>query len=125
MLFVILCCVVAPACGSNDDGFVQLRLVNAGGQSATLQAEVADTQAEREQGLTGRGSLGADRALLLVFEGRGRGLWMRDTEVLLSAAFIDRCGKIVSLVDMQPFSTEIHQPDADYAFAVEWSYRRI
>jgi uncharacterized membrane protein (UPF0127 family) len=84
-----------------------------------LRAEVADTAAEREQGLTGRDSLGADEGLLLVFEGRGRGLWMRDTELPLSAAFVDRCGKIVSVVDMEPYSTEIHQPDADYAFAIE------
>ena len=118
-VFIYVFIVVSIACTNNSDDRVQLRLVNAAGQTATLEAEVADTAAEREQGLTGRESLAADEALLLVFEGRGRGLWMRDTALPLSAAFIDRCGKIVALVDLQPFSTEIHQPDADYRFALE------
>jgi uncharacterized membrane protein (UPF0127 family) len=115
---------VATACSSaggqeQDDGLVRLRFVNRSGDSATLRVEVADTAAERQQGLSKRESLAPDTGMLFVFEQRGRGFWMQDTGIPLTAAFIDRCGTIVALADMQPFTTDIHQTERDYSFGLE------
>jgi uncharacterized membrane protein (UPF0127 family) len=47
------------------------------------------------------------------------GFWMKDTLIPLSAAFIERCGEIVAIVDMEPQSLQIHNTPREYWFGLE------
>jgi uncharacterized membrane protein (UPF0127 family) len=69
----------------------------------TFTVEVADTRAEREQGLAGRGHLDADKGMLFTFEAPGRyTLWMQNTLISLDAVWIAD-GKVIDLTyAMQP-----------------------
>lgn len=87
--------------------------------NAYLEVEIADTEPERNVGLSGRSSLGANDGMLFVIPVRGPGFWMKDTTIPLSVAFIGNCGEIVAIADMQPLSLEIHGTDRAYSFGLE------
>ncbi len=74
-----------------------------------VRAEVAATEAQREQGLMRREKLAADAGMVFVFEQPGtRCMWMKNTELPLSVAFIDTDGRIVNIEDMQPHTLDSH-----------------
>lgn len=87
---------------------------------AVLQAEYAVTAAERARGLMHRTELPADRGMLFSFdEVRPHCLWMKNTPLPLSAAFMDEQGRIVDLMDLEPLSTEIRCSKAPARYALE------
>lgn len=72
-----------------------------------VAVEEADSPAEREQGLMGRTSLGADEGMIFLFDDVAVGpvtseFWMKDTLIPLSVAFWDERGRIVGIRDMEP-----------------------
>lgn len=72
-----------------------------------LTVEVADDPTERAQGLMYRKELGDDAGMLFVYpDERPRSFWMKNTPLPLSIAYLDASGKVVSLADMTPMSTE-------------------
>lgn len=85
-----------------------------------VHVELAQTPAEWQQGLMGRQALPPDSGMLFVFPDRETvGFWMKDTPLPLSVAFIDDTGSILSVQDMQPFSTDTHVSPAPYHYALE------
>jgi uncharacterized membrane protein (UPF0127 family) len=132
-LLLLASCLLS-ACGgasgqeAGADGQRTVTLRARSGASATLKVEVADTEAERGHGLSGRTHLDADAGMLFVLDGRKAGFWMKDTLIPLSVAFIAACGEIVHIADMQPQSLEIHNTFSDYIFGLEtnlgWYARR-
>jgi uncharacterized membrane protein (UPF0127 family) len=85
-----------------------------------IQAEVANTDASRAQGLMFRKSLAANRGMLFVFPEAGpQCMWMRNTYVPLSVAFIDERGVIVNIADMQPRSDDSHCATRPARYALE------
>jgi uncharacterized membrane protein (UPF0127 family) len=125
VLAVFAAIIVATAlllgtCGSSD-GIERepLTIIAANGTTARLEVEIADTAEERQQGLMGRTELPLDAGMLFVFEQPGRGFWMKDTRLALSAAFIAECGEILALVDLEPFSEEIKNISQPYAYGLE------
>jgi uncharacterized membrane protein (UPF0127 family) len=85
-----------------------------------IQVEVAKTPEERAQGLMGRKHLGKDEGMLFVFEKEGyHGFWMKDTQIPLSIAFVDKEGRIVEIVDMKPLALETHTPSRPIVYALE------
>jgi uncharacterized protein len=72
-----------------------------------IKAEVANTPASRERGMMKRKRFGRDRGMLFVLDApEAVCLWMKDTGIPLSAAFIDTSGQIVKTVDLEPNSKE-------------------
>lgn len=64
----------------------------------TISAEVADTDAERVRGLSGRASLGQNEGLLFVFEKPGfYGIWMKDMNFPIDIVWIDKDKKITHI----------------------------
>jgi uncharacterized membrane protein (UPF0127 family) len=73
----------------------------------TVRAEVAQTAEQVARGLMFRDALAAGAGMLLVyppdFEQR-LCVWMKNTRMPLSVAFIDRSGRVLNIVDAQPHS---------------------
>jgi len=87
---------------------------------STVIAEVANTEASRNQGLMGRASLRKNHGMLFVFAVADRhGFWMKNTLIPLSIAFLDEQGVIVNIRDMSPHSEQIHSADGATKYALE------
>lgn len=85
-----------------------------------IEAEVAANDATRMQGLMNRRSLPAGQGMLFVFRQPERHcMWMRNTYVPLSVAFLDRDGHILNIEDMQPESETNHCAAKAASFALE------
>jgi uncharacterized membrane protein (UPF0127 family) len=117
---------VLSACGSGTDpgpnAPSSLEIETATG-TAHLTVEIADSEAEREEGLMGRTSLGANRGMAFLWdEPVESSFWMKDTLIPLSVAFWDERGRIVGLADMQPCREDpcpTYGPDDAFVGAVE------
>ena len=86
----------------------------------TLRVEVAVTDEEKRTGLMFRRSLGENSGMIFVYENEGRwAMWMKNTYVPLSVAFIDRNGRILNIEDMQPLTEDSHQSAGPAKYALE------
>lgn len=85
-----------------------------------LTAEIADTPELRSRGLMYRTDLAPDQGMLFIFDQAARHcMWMRNTPLPLSVAFIDASGRITNIADMQPFSDTAHCANRPVLFALE------
>jgi len=85
-----------------------------------IKAEVAARDAERQQGLMFREKMGANEGMVFLFEApAGVCMWMKNTLIPLSVAFIDGDGKIVNIEDMQPETTDSHCAKKPVSYALE------
>src|SRR5262249_22137789 len=87
--------------------------------SVPLRVEVVRTAEERAKGLSGRKSLDHDAGMLFDIPVRGGGFSMKDTSIPLSVAFIDACGRIVDIQDMQPNAAPLTSSPLTYRFGLE------
>jgi uncharacterized membrane protein (UPF0127 family) len=77
-----------------------------------LDVEVAATQTDRVRGLSQRRTLSENRGMLFVFVDPAlHVMWMRDTHVPLSVAFLDEQGVIINIENMEP-DTRVRHPAA-------------
>ena len=85
-----------------------------------IEAEVAANNAARMQGLMQRKSMAPQRGMLFVFDHDAQHcMWMKNTFLPLSVAFIDETGKILNIEDMQPHSEDNHCAAKPARFALE------
>jgi uncharacterized membrane protein (UPF0127 family) len=85
-----------------------------------IKAEVAANNAERQQGLMFREKLGPNEGMVFLFEApAGVCMWMKNTLIPLSVAFLDEDGKIINIEDMQPHSTDSHCAKKPVRYALE------
>jgi uncharacterized membrane protein (UPF0127 family) len=85
-----------------------------------VQAEVANTDESRARGLMFRKSLAANHGMLFVFPEAGpQCMWMRNTYLPLSVAFIDERGVIINIADMQPQTDDSHCATRPARYALE------
>jgi uncharacterized membrane protein (UPF0127 family) len=85
-----------------------------------ITAEVANTHDARARGLMYRKSLGTNDGMLFVFPDVSvHCMWMKNTFVPLSVAFVDEQGSIVSIHDMQPQTEDSHCAARPARFALE------
>jgi len=94
-----------------------------------IRAEVAADYETRGRGLMFRKSLAPNSGMLFVFDGPGlQCMWMKNTDLPLSVAFLDAEGAIINIADMQPHTEDSHcaQRPALYALEMEqgWFARR-
>jgi uncharacterized membrane protein (UPF0127 family) len=74
-----------------------------------IKAEVAADDAQRAQGLMFRESMPANAGMVFVFDAPAtQCMWMKNTLLPLSVAFIDAGGTIVNIRDMQPQTLDSH-----------------
>jgi uncharacterized protein len=85
-----------------------------------IDAEVADNDAERQQGLMFRKSMPGNAGMLFVFPiARPHCFWMKNTPLPLSIAFIDDTGRIINIEDMKPQTEESHCAAKPARYALE------
>jgi len=85
-----------------------------------VSVEVAHTQLGRSQGLMFRQALGENDGMLFVFLEPGRhSMWMMNTEIPLSVAFIDEKGLILNVADMLPHTQTAHTSAGAAKYALE------
>lgn len=72
--------------------------------STVFKTEIADTDALRERGLSGRPNLANDEAMLLAFPKNDRwGIWMKNMNFSLDVVWLDEKKKVVHIEhDLQP-----------------------
>jgi uncharacterized membrane protein (UPF0127 family) len=88
--------------------------------AATVTAEVARTPAQLETGLMGRAALAPDHGMLFIFPAAQRVcMWMKDTRIPLSVAFIDGAGRIVNTSEMRPETLDSHCSSGAARYALE------
>lgn len=86
----------------------------------TITAEVADTGPARRDGLMYREDLPENRGMLFIWdEPDTYAMWMMNTPLPLSVAFIDRDGRITNIEDMAPFTMVIHKAVKPVIYALE------
>ena len=87
-----------------------------------IRAEVANSFETRARGLMYRKTLAANQGMLFVFPGLERHcMWMKNTPLPLSVAFIDEGGEVVSISEMVPHSEDSHCAARPARFALEMS----
>jgi hypothetical protein len=86
----------------------------------SVRAELADTDQARMTGLMFRDSLPESSGMLFVYEREERAaMWMKNTYVPLSVAFIDRRGVILNVEDMEPLTLDSHASVGLAKYALE------
>lgn len=85
-----------------------------------VQAEVADSYETRATGLMLRKAMAANHGMLFVFPtAETQCMWMRNTLLPLSVAFIDANGVITNIADMQPQNDTSHCSSRPAPYALE------
>lgn len=83
-------------------------------------AEVAATEVSRERGLMFRTRLGTDQGMLFVFAQNDlHRMWMKNTLIPLSVAFIDAQGTIINIEEMAAATLTPHGATQPARYALE------
>ena len=97
-----------------------LRTIELGAGMHLIRAEVADRDATRALGLMHRTSLPPNGGMVFVFdEDAIHCMWMKNTLIPLSVAFIDARGAIINIADMEPYSEQSHCAARPARYALE------
>ncbi|MGZ2745801.1 DUF192 domain-containing protein [Burkholderia stagnalis] len=87
-----------------------------------IDAAVAASDADREQGLMYRSQLAPNEGMLFVFnENAVHCFWMKNTLIPLSIAFIRADGTVTDIDEMQAETTNNHCPRNNGVYALEMS----
>ena len=115
LLFVLL---LAAAGGHAQQP--ALPTVQLGAGMHLIRAEVADRDAARAMGLMLRTSLAPNGGMLFVFDETSvHCMWMKNTLLPLSVAFIDEGGTILNIADMKPQTEDSHCAARPARYALE------
>jgi uncharacterized membrane protein (UPF0127 family) len=110
---VLLGLVLLATCARADTAEIHLGL-------RRLSVEVAATPESRARGLMHRTALPEHQGMLFVFPVPARQcMWMKDTLIPLSVAFMDARGRIINIADMSPRNLRIHCSAAPARYALE------
>ena len=85
-----------------------------------IRAEIANTAQDRLRGLMFRDKLAENSGMIFLYpRPEASAMWMKNTRIALSVAFIDANGRILNIAEMEPFSEEAHASSGAAAYALE------
>ena len=118
LMFLCLLPFTTPAIAESTGMNFPVTTLKAG--KHLIRAEVASTEAQREQGLMFRKELPKNNGMLFVFDRPARScMWMKNTLLPLSVAFIDANGTILNIEEMEPFTLVSHCSKGWIRYALE------
>ena len=86
----------------------------------SIRAEVANTNKTRLSGLMYRKKLPKDQGMVFVYKNETQtAMWMKNTIIPLSVAFITRSGEILNIEKMQPMDLSHHSSSGPVKYALE------
>ena len=86
----------------------------------SIRAEVAADFSTRMRGLMHRPSMPANSGMLFIFDQPSiHCMWMKNTLIPLSVAFLDEAGTVINVADMQPHSEQSHCAAREARYALE------
>jgi uncharacterized protein len=90
------------------------------GGAHKVVAEVASIPSDRAQGLMFRGKMTDNEGMLFVYpQPHVTGMWMKNTLIPLSVAFIDEKGVIINVEEMKPETLDAHMAKAPAKYSLE------
>lgn len=117
-LFLVAALVAALPAGAQQAARFPVVSLTAG--MHVIRAEVAAREEQRRQGLMFREKMAQNEGMVFVFETPIQiCMWMKNTLLPLSVAFIEDDGKIVNIEDMQPQTTDSHCAKKPVRYALE------
>ncbi|MDO8299098.1 DUF192 domain-containing protein [Lacisediminimonas sp.] len=119
----LLLCLAAAAASAES----RLPIVELSAGMHVVRAEVAARNEDRAQGLMFRKKMGANEGMLFVFdEPQKICMWMKNTYIPLSVAFLDEKARIINIEDMAPQRLDSHcaQQPARYALEMNLGWFR-
>jgi uncharacterized protein len=88
--------------------------------TGNLEVEVASNKAQRSLGLMNRASMLESRGMLFVYPAPAYFcMWMKNTKIPLSVAFIDAQGQVINIEDMAPQTETNHCTQRNATYALE------
>jgi len=97
-----------------------LRVIPVSVGKHSLRVEVVQSDEDRTRGLMFREKLGKNDGMLFIFDDPGyHSMWMMNTFIPLSVAFLDRDGVILNIEDMEPKTTNSHMAAGPAIYAIE------
>jgi uncharacterized protein len=107
----------------------ELPRIELGAGMHRIEAEVVNTQETRMHGLMMRKDMPSHHGMLFVFDAEGRHcMWMKNTLLPLSVAFLDGEGCIINVEEMKPQTENTHCAARPARYALEmnagWFSRR-
>ena len=97
-----------------------LRVISLNVGKHPIRVEVVQKDEDRTKGLMFREKLGKNDGMLFIFDDPGyHSMWMMNTLIPLSVAFLDRDGLILNVEDMEPKTTDSHMAAGPAVYAVE------
>ena len=117
---IALACTLLSAVQTHASPPLKFRVTSLSAGIHLINAEVAATGPEREQGLMFREKMAVNEGMVFLFGApAGVCMWMKNTLLPLSVAFIDANGKIVNIEDMKPQTTDSHCAKKPIVYALE------
>jgi len=115
-LFLAFFLAAAPAFAQQP----QLPVVQLNAGMHLIRAEVAADYGSRMTGLMHRASMPSNAGMLFIFdESQQQCMWMKNTLIPLSVAFIDDSGTIINVEDMAPQTEDSHCAKRPSRYALE------
>jgi uncharacterized protein len=117
-IFAFATLLAAASLASHADAGMRTLQLNIGRHA--LKVEVAENDAQRMKGLMFREKMAANSGMLFIFEEPAyQSMWMKNTLIPLSVAFVDRDGVILNIPDMQPQTLDTHMSAGPALYAIE------
>ena len=119
-LLTLLFSGLALAASAQDTPQTNLPRIKLQAGMHQIDTQVAQTEAQRQTGLMFRKEMPQHEGMLFAFEQPAtQCLWMKNTLLPLTAAFLADDGTIVNLVDMKPQTTDSHCSEKPVRFVLE------
>ncbi|MFW6275192.1 MAG: DUF192 domain-containing protein [bacterium] len=120
LIVIVLVIFLSPvlfAIGSKPLANLPVYILNI--NKSQIEVEIV-TGKDLKTGLMFRKELGENKGMLFVFDSpRRTSMWMKNTFIPLSVAFIDKNGKILNIEHMKPLTRNSHWSSGIAAYALE------
>jgi hypothetical protein len=115
LLAVLVSCAVLVAAAQEKFQTTQIKV-----GAHPLKVELALTDPQRMQGLMFREKMGKNDGMVFVFDDLAyQSMWMKNTLLPLSVAFLDNDGVILNILDMEPHTLTPHMSAGPARYAIE------